>query len=120
MRSGNYRLIFEVGDESLVTFDEALVSEDSAEEGANHRPYLHGDRISHLDMAVGAVPLVPPLPFTQPIKSLKRTDFTGDGNPDVLARNTVGVLGTYRGNRHWLLPRVPIGTGWNVMRPILS
>ncbi|MCK6211792.1 VCBS repeat-containing protein [Georgenia sp. EYE_87] len=49
-------------------------------------------------------------------------DFSGDGRPDVLAREqATGYLWLYRGNGTggWL-PRVRVGTGWNGMSAIFS
>ncbi|MFJ4029190.1 S8 family serine peptidase [Paenarthrobacter sp. NPDC089989] len=49
----------------------------------------------------------------------KITDFNGDGNSDVLARDTNGVLWLYPGNGSggWLTAK-QIGSGWNVMSSI--
>jgi hypothetical protein len=49
-------------------------------------------------------------------------DFNGDGAVDVLARETAtGLLWLYRGSGTggWL-PRVRVGTGWNVMTAVVS
>ncbi|MFI2565658.1 S8 family serine peptidase, partial [Paenarthrobacter sp. NPDC018779] len=50
---------------------------------------------------------------------IKITDFNGDGNSDVLARDTNGVLWLYPGNGSggWLTAK-QIGSGWNVMTSI--
>ncbi len=46
-------------------------------------------------------------------------DFNGDRNVDLLARDSAGVLWLYPGDgiNSWL-PRVQVGTGWNVMNAI--
>ncbi len=50
------------------------------------------------------------------------TDFTGDGAPDVLARNAAGKLVLYRGNGRggWAAPGVVVGSGWNRFSAIVS
>ncbi|WP_347108221.1 S8 family serine peptidase [Paenarthrobacter sp. S56] len=59
--------------------------------------------------------------WTHAFKStrIKVTDFNGDGNADVLARDTNGVLWLYPGNGSggWL-PAKQVGSGWNVMTAI--
>ncbi|GAA1270042.1 hypothetical protein GCM10009589_24700 [Arthrobacter pascens] len=46
-------------------------------------------------------------------------DFNGDGNADLLARDSSGVLWTYMGNASGAFPtRVRVGGGWNVMNAI--
>ncbi|MFJ5956615.1 FG-GAP-like repeat-containing protein [Paenarthrobacter sp. NPDC092416] len=47
-------------------------------------------------------------------------DFNGDGNVDLLARDSTGTLWLYPGNGKlgWL-PRVQVGSGWNVMNAII-
>ena len=47
-------------------------------------------------------------------------DFNGDGNVDLLARDSAGTLWLYPGNGKlgWL-PRVQVGSGWNVMNAII-
>ena len=50
-------------------------------------------------------------------------DFSGDGDLDVLARESAtGYLWMYRGNGKggWRLPRVRIGTGWEIMNAIVG
>lgn len=49
-------------------------------------------------------------------------DWDGDGAPDVLARDTSGVLWMYRGNGTggWLAGRTQVGWGWNSMTAIFS
>ena len=49
-------------------------------------------------------------------------DLTGDGHPDVLARErSTGSLWIYRGNgRGGWLPRVRAGTGWNIFNAIVG
>ena len=47
-------------------------------------------------------------------------DFSGDGFPDVFARNASGQLFMYpRDGAGGWLPRTMIGTGWNVFRTII-
>ncbi len=115
---GNYRLIFKVGDDSLLTLGEALGSEESSESGAVHTAYIFGDRITYLDIAVGTIPLVPPLPFEKPVV---KNDFNGDGNPDVIARSGNGELWLYPGNGSggWLQP-IKVGVGWNPISTIVA
>ncbi|UEL29504.1 S8 family serine peptidase [Pseudarthrobacter sp. L1SW] len=46
-------------------------------------------------------------------------DFTGDGLPDLLARDTNGTLWTYPGTGNGLFGwRIKVGDGWNVMTAI--
>jgi hypothetical protein len=47
-------------------------------------------------------------------------DFNGDGAPDILARDTTGLLWLYptTGTGSWL-PRTQVGSGWNVMTAAL-
>ena len=46
-------------------------------------------------------------------------DFTGDGKPDLLARDTNGTLWTYPGTGNGLFGwRINVGPGWNVMTAI--
>ncbi|HEU4668825.1 MAG TPA: S8 family serine peptidase, partial [Arthrobacter sp.] len=46
-------------------------------------------------------------------------DFTGDGKPDLLARESNGVLWTYPGTGDGLFGwRIRVGEGWNVMSAI--
>jgi hypothetical protein len=46
-------------------------------------------------------------------------DFNGDGRPDVVARDSSGVLWTYLGNGSGTFPtRTRVGAGWNVMNSI--
>lgn len=50
-------------------------------------------------------------------------DYSGDGHPDVLARNAAGALLEYRGNgaSGWLNPAaVQIGSGWNGMTAMVA
>jgi hypothetical protein len=49
-------------------------------------------------------------------------DVNGDGRPDVLARErSTGLLWLYRGNgRGGWLPRVRVGTGWNVFNAVVG
>ena len=50
-------------------------------------------------------------------------DFNGDGAQDVLARETsTGYLWLYPGNGRggWTLPRVRVGTGWNIFDAIVG
>lgn len=44
------------------------------------------------------------------------------GQPDVIARDTAGLLWLYRGNGtgRWISPAIQIGNGWNGMTAILS
>ncbi|MFJ4171401.1 FG-GAP-like repeat-containing protein [Paenarthrobacter sp. NPDC089714] len=47
-------------------------------------------------------------------------DFNGDGNVDLLARDAAGTLWLYPGNgKSGWLPRVQVGSGWNVMNAII-
>ncbi|WP_159705829.1 FG-GAP-like repeat-containing protein [Arthrobacter sp. 18067] len=47
-------------------------------------------------------------------------DFNGDGNVDLLARDSAGTLWLYPGNgKSGWLPRVQVGSGWNVMNAII-
>lgn len=47
-------------------------------------------------------------------------DFNGDGNVDLLARDSAGTLWLYPGNgKQGWLPRVQAGSGWNVMNAII-
>jgi hypothetical protein len=114
---GNYRLIFTVADESLVTFGKVLLGDDT--EPPLHMPYLYGDKVSYLDIGIGTTPLDPPLPFEE---AMQKTDFNGDGNADLLARNNNnGYLYLYPGNgASGFLPRITIGSGWNGMTAILA
>ncbi|BCW57856.1 hypothetical protein StoSoilB20_12030 [Arthrobacter sp. StoSoilB20] len=50
-----------------------------------------------------------------------KLDFNGDGDADVIARDTTGTLWLYPGNGQggWL-PRLQIGSGWNSMSAITS
>ena len=52
---------------------------------------------------------------------LDRHDFSGDGNPDVLARSTDGKLWLYARNVSggWE-PRVQVGSGWNLITSMLA
>ncbi|MFE4470167.1 FG-GAP-like repeat-containing protein [Leifsonia sp. NPDC056824] len=50
-------------------------------------------------------------------------DYSGDGHPDVLARNTAGALLEYRGDgaAGWLTPAaVQVGSGWNGMTAMVA
>lgn len=48
-------------------------------------------------------------------------DFKGDGRPDVLARDAIGVMWLYPGSGFggWGV-RIEVGSGWNSMTAILS
>ncbi|WP_320704402.1 FG-GAP repeat domain-containing protein, partial [Serratia marcescens] len=46
-------------------------------------------------------------------------DLTGDAKPDLVARDSSGVLWTYRGTGNGLFgTRIRVGTGWNAMSAI--
>ncbi|MFF2345167.1 FG-GAP repeat domain-containing protein, partial [Pseudarthrobacter sp. NPDC058119] len=46
-------------------------------------------------------------------------DLTGDGKPDLIARDTDGTLWTYPGQGNGLFGwRINVGPGWNVMTAI--
>ncbi|MDQ0148015.1 FG-GAP repeat domain-containing protein, partial [Pseudarthrobacter niigatensis] len=46
-------------------------------------------------------------------------DLTGDGKPDLVARDTNGTLWTYPGQGNGLFGwRINVGPGWNVMTAI--
>ena len=48
-------------------------------------------------------------------------DFTGGGHPDVLARDSTGLLWLYPGDgKGGWLPRSNVGSGWNVMSLIIG
>ena len=50
-------------------------------------------------------------------------DYSGDGHPDVLARNAAGALLEYRGDgaSGWLTPAaVQVGSGWNGMTAMVA
>ncbi|HSO70177.1 MAG TPA: VCBS repeat-containing protein, partial [Arachnia sp.] len=49
-------------------------------------------------------------------------DFSGDGNVDVLARDTAGRLWLYRGNGRggWISPALQIGNGWQGLTAIIG
>ncbi|HEX3004072.1 MAG TPA: VCBS repeat-containing protein, partial [Angustibacter sp.] len=50
-----------------------------------------------------------------------RSDFTGDGNADLLARDRFGQLWLYPGNGHGrFLSRVRLGSGWNAMTALVG
>lgn len=56
-----------------------------------------------------------------PVGTAETKDMTSDGNPDVVARDSAGVLWLYRGNGNGgFQPRTQIGTGWNIMSAILQ
>jgi hypothetical protein len=115
---GNYRLIFTVADDSLVTLDKALAGSDTEEEGTVNTAYVFGDKVSYLDMPIGSTPLVPALPYTAPIV---KSDFNGDGRSDVIARDTAGYLWLYPGNgTGGFLARIRVGTAWNSMTTIVA
>lgn len=117
---GNYRLVFTVGATSLVTLDQALLGDGT--QTPLHTPYVYGDKVSYLDIGVGTPLLSPALPFPWPVpKVTPRTDLNGDGNADVLARNSTGTLYLYPGDgaSGWL-PRRQVGTGWNGMTAIVG
>ena len=49
-------------------------------------------------------------------------DFSGDGNVDVLARDTAGLLWLYRGNGRggWISPALQVGNGWQSLTAVLA
>ena len=49
-------------------------------------------------------------------------DFSGDGEPDVLARDDVGGLWLYKGNGHsgWNLPPVSLGSTWSTAPSVIA
>ena len=48
-------------------------------------------------------------------------DFTGDGKPDILARENTGILWLYPGNgRGGWLARKQVGSGWNAFTSIVA
>jgi hypothetical protein len=48
-------------------------------------------------------------------------DFTGDGQPDLLARvKATGVINVYRGRPGGFLDRIQVATGWQDMRDIIG
>ncbi|MFI8769806.1 FG-GAP-like repeat-containing protein [Streptomyces sp. NPDC053792] len=50
---------------------------------------------------------------------VRHGDYDGDGNEDVFARDTTGVLWLYPGNgKGWFKPRVKVGGGWNTMKEL--
>ncbi|MFJ3581175.1 FG-GAP-like repeat-containing protein [Streptomyces sp. NPDC090127] len=52
---------------------------------------------------------------------VRHGDYNGDGNEDVFARDTAGVLWLYPGNgQGWFKTRAKIGAGWNTMREIAA
>ncbi|WPU10482.1 S8 family serine peptidase [Pseudarthrobacter oxydans] len=54
-----------------------------------------------------------------PAPVVAERDFTGDGLPDLLARDTSGTLWTYPGTGNGLFGwRIKVGDGWNVMTAI--
>ncbi len=56
-----------------------------------------------------------------PVVTTQSKDFNGDGKADVLARDTLGQLWLYPGNgRGGWLPRVRVGTGWNIMTALVG
>lgn len=117
---GNYRLIFTVGSESLVSLTGLAVAEEEGTEegeGTGRTPMLYGDKIMYLDLGIATPVLNPPLPFGPGPKS----DFTGDHKPDVVARNSAGRLFIYPGNGTggWL-PTIALGYGWNAMTAIVA
>lgn len=115
---GNYRLIFTVGSDSLVNLTGIMESEDEeGEEGPLHTPMLYGDKISYLDISMGAALLNPPLPFGPGPKS----DFNGDHNPDVITRNSAGRLFLHPGNGTggWL-STIAYGYGWNAFTALVA
>lgn len=112
---GNYRLIFKVAKESLVTLDKAVVAADSTE-GTGNTPYVFGDKIGYLDIPIGTTPLSPALPFMK-----MKSDFNGDTNADLIARDTKGNLWLYPGNgKGGWLSKVKVGNGWNIMTAIVA
>ncbi|WP_309070808.1 IPT/TIG domain-containing protein, partial [Arthrobacter sp.] len=60
-------------------------------------------------------------PAPQPSVAIQGHDFSGDGNPDVLARDSKGNLWLYSGNGTggWL-KKTAAGTGWNSMTSIVA
>jgi sugar lactone lactonase YvrE len=48
-------------------------------------------------------------------------DFTGDGKPDLLARDSAGTMWLYAGNgKGGAANGVQFGTGWNIMTNIVG
>lgn len=48
-------------------------------------------------------------------------DFTGDGRPDLIGRDTAGDLWLYRGDGHGgYAPRERVGTGWQIYTALVS
>jgi hypothetical protein len=120
---GNYRLVFTVADDSLVTFDKVLTGEDAEDSGTVNVAYLGGPKVSYLDMPVGTTPLSPALPFETQAETtpVVENDFNGDGHADVLARDTLGNLWLYPGSgvSSWLA-KVKVGIGWNGMTAMVA
>ncbi len=120
---GNYRLVFTVADDSLVTFGGVLGGEDAEDSGTVNVAYLGGPKVSYLDMPVGTTPLSPALPFDVAAETATDvgSDFNSDGHADVIARDTLGNLWLYPGSgvSSWL-PRVKVGIGWNGMTAIVA
>ncbi|TFD43796.1 hypothetical protein E3T33_10040 [Cryobacterium sp. TMT1-2-1] len=79
--------------------------------GSDGRPYYTQNFASY--SATTIEPLTPPAPSSW-------KDFTGDGRPDVAARDSAGYLWLYRGNGSGLGSRVRIGSGWGTMTTIMA
>ncbi len=118
--AGNYRIIFTIGADSLVSLTGIAVTEEEGEEGeegGGRTPMLYDDKTLYIDLGVATPELNPPLPFGPGPKS----DFNGDHVPDVITRNSAGRLFLYPGNGTggWL-PTIAYGYGWNAFTAIVA
>ena len=72
--------------------------------------------VTSVSGGVSGAPMVVSITLRAPRPRLH--DYSGDGHPDVLARNAAGALLSYHGNGTggWSVPTVAqIGSGWNAM-----